>query len=154
MSSETELTLEWIASASNDMVADSLIVLLMGIEQSPASVKCERVTHRIGMTSHSLEVTTHAHSHSDEKESLPLVQESDWTKGPHPHGAKHGGGHFEGEAAVLRLERIIVFLEAHFGDVELYEPKPDDEAVPAILVKLDENEARIGLLDMVCCLVL
>lgn len=32
--------LEWIASASNDMVADSVIAILMGIDQSPASVKC------------------------------------------------------------------------------------------------------------------
>lgn len=38
--SETELMLEWIASASNDMVADSVIAVLMGIDSSPASVKC------------------------------------------------------------------------------------------------------------------
>ncbi|KIO33490.1 hypothetical protein M407DRAFT_17745 [Tulasnella calospora MUT 4182] len=37
--SETELMLEWIASASNDMVADSVIAVLMGIDSSPASVK-------------------------------------------------------------------------------------------------------------------
>lgn len=37
--SETEVMLEWIASASNDMVADSVIAILMGIDHSPASVK-------------------------------------------------------------------------------------------------------------------
>lgn len=37
--SETEVTLEWVASASNDMVADSVIAVLMSIDQSPASIK-------------------------------------------------------------------------------------------------------------------
>ena len=36
---EHELTLEWDSSASNDMIADSTLALLTGIDQSPASVK-------------------------------------------------------------------------------------------------------------------
>ena len=36
-----ELTLEWESSASNDMIADSSIALIFGIDRSPASVKCE-----------------------------------------------------------------------------------------------------------------
>lgn len=39
LTSETEVTLEWVASASNDMVADSVMAILLGIDQSPASVK-------------------------------------------------------------------------------------------------------------------
>lgn len=38
--SEHELTLEWDSSASNDMIADSTLALLSGIDKSPASVKC------------------------------------------------------------------------------------------------------------------
>lgn len=38
---EHELTLEWESSASNDMIADSTIALITGIDKSPASVKCE-----------------------------------------------------------------------------------------------------------------
>jgi cleavage and polyadenylation specificity factor subunit 3 len=34
-----ELTLEWDSSASNDMIADSAIALIFGIDRSPASVK-------------------------------------------------------------------------------------------------------------------
>lgn len=36
-----ELTLEWNSSASNDMIADSCLALIMSIDKSPASVKSE-----------------------------------------------------------------------------------------------------------------
>lgn len=35
-----ELTLEWESSSSNDMIADSTLALITGIDTSPASVKC------------------------------------------------------------------------------------------------------------------
>jgi len=38
---EHELTLEWDSSSSNDMIADSTLALITGIDQSPASVKCK-----------------------------------------------------------------------------------------------------------------
>ena len=34
-----ELTLEWVASSSNDMIADAALTLVLGIDQSRASVK-------------------------------------------------------------------------------------------------------------------
>ena len=40
---EHELTLEWESSASNDMVADSTLALITGIDKSPASVKREHI---------------------------------------------------------------------------------------------------------------
>lgn len=65
--------------------------------------------------------------------------------------------------AVLRMERITMFLEAHFGDVQLRVPeeaKPEvvegeqdvvpEEESPAIVITLDDSHAEIGLLDMVC----
>lgn len=39
-SQEHELTLEWDSSAGNDMIADSTLALITGIDKSPASVKC------------------------------------------------------------------------------------------------------------------
>lgn len=36
---EHELTLEWDSSASNDMIADSTLALVTGIDKSPASAK-------------------------------------------------------------------------------------------------------------------
>lgn len=38
---EHELTLEWESSSSNDMIADSTLALITGIDKSPASVKCK-----------------------------------------------------------------------------------------------------------------
>lgn len=36
-----ELTLDWESSASNDMIADSAIAVISGIDRSPASIKCK-----------------------------------------------------------------------------------------------------------------
>jgi len=36
---EHELTIEWESSSSNDMIADSTLALVNGIDKSPASVK-------------------------------------------------------------------------------------------------------------------
>jgi cleavage and polyadenylation specificity factor subunit 3 len=35
-----ELTLEWTTTASNDMIADSTLGVIVGIDSSPASIKC------------------------------------------------------------------------------------------------------------------
>jgi hypothetical protein len=40
---EHELMLEWESSASNDMVADSTLALITGIDKSPASAKREHI---------------------------------------------------------------------------------------------------------------
>ena len=39
LTNEHELTLEWDSSASNDIIADSTLALITGIDKSPASVK-------------------------------------------------------------------------------------------------------------------
>ena len=41
LTQEHKLTLEWESSASNDMIADSILSLVTGIDKSPASVKRE-----------------------------------------------------------------------------------------------------------------
>jgi cleavage and polyadenylation specificity factor subunit 3 len=41
-SGEHEITLEWTSSATSDMIADSVLSIVMGIDKSPASVKCRR----------------------------------------------------------------------------------------------------------------
>lgn len=41
-----------------------------------------------------------------------------------------------------------MFLEAHFGELDLVEGKGSEEP-PAILLRLDEWEARVSLSDMV-----
>ena len=39
--SETVAELQWSSSAGTDMIADSALALLLGIDSSPATVKCE-----------------------------------------------------------------------------------------------------------------
>ncbi|KLO18365.1 Metallo-hydrolase/oxidoreductase [Schizopora paradoxa] len=115
--SEQELTLEWESSASNDMIADACLALILGIDRSPASVKL--TTHK------------HAHPYADVEE----------------------------EPMIVRIQRLAMFLEAHFGDVELHSPEepeskgaadeevPEDDAqnAPTLIVHLDDYDAIINL---------
>lgn len=48
LSQDHELTLEWDSSASNDMIADSTLALITGIDKSPASVKCKNLMACMG----------------------------------------------------------------------------------------------------------
>ena len=54
---------------------------------------------------------------------------------------------------MVRLQRLASFLEAHFGNTELVIPdhsKPENAAeVPRIVVRLDDTEAEIDLVDLV-----
>ncbi|KAL0956605.1 hypothetical protein HGRIS_002742 [Hohenbuehelia grisea] len=119
-----ELTLEWDSSASNDMLADSTLALITGIDKSPASVKLTSSSH------------SHSHSHSHE----------------HPHADNHTES-----ADVIRIQRLAMFLEAHFGEVELHMPDgSEDDAEqgeetnePSLLVRLDEADARISLTTLI-----
>jgi cleavage and polyadenylation specificity factor subunit 3 len=55
-----------------------------------------------------------------------------------------------------------MFLQAHFGNVELHIPEEiegdpeqgEDSNEPSLLVSLDEADARINLISMVCGLLL
>ena len=86
-------------------------------------------------------VTTHSHSHSHTPDHA------------HPHADVDGDA-----GPVTRIRRLAMFLEAHFGDVELHMPDeaeadPDVEgengSQPALLVRLDEADAVINLVTLV-----
>lgn len=58
----------------------------------------------------------------------------------------------------MRIQRLAMFLEAHFGEVELHMPEPseeepesgeDDHRDPSLLVVLDDAEAQISLVTLV-----
>ncbi|KAG2129736.1 beta-lactamase-like protein [Suillus clintonianus] len=67
---EHELTLEWDSTASNDMIADSILALITGIDKSPASVKLTSSQH-----SH----THHPHSdHHEGDQSITRIQRIAW----------------------------------------------------------------------------
>lgn len=115
-------------------------------------------------------MTASGHNHDHKHEETVQAELVAPTR-PHPHAIKKGAdGHSAEEVGVLRLDRIIAFLEAHFGEVEgpteIQPVKMDEsegkeemeeeeegakpeEAGPALVIKLDEYTATIGLLDMV-----
>ncbi len=59
---------------------------------------------------------------------------------------------------MIRIQRLGLFLEAHFGEVEYHMPDEDleieqeevtSQGEPSFLIQLDDAEARINLLSMV-----
>jgi cleavage and polyadenylation specificity factor subunit 3 len=78
------------------------------------------------------------------------------TQQPHSHSHPHAD--VDGVSAdMTRIQRLVMFLEAHFGDVELHMPEEveddpeqgEDSNEPSLLVSLDEADARINLISMV-----
>ncbi|KAJ7725841.1 beta-lactamase-like protein [Mycena maculata] len=57
---EYELTLEWESNASSDMLADSTLALIAGIDKSPASVKVTAQRHS----------ESHFHPHADQQDTV------------------------------------------------------------------------------------
>ncbi|KAF8588696.1 Metallo-hydrolase/oxidoreductase [Ramaria rubella] len=104
-----ELTLEWESSASNDMIADSSIALIFGIDRSPASVK----------------LTTQIHKH----------------RHPHAIGADE-------DLTSSRIQRLAMFLETHFGDVQLQEPDAELKNGPRMVIKVDGTDASVDLITL------
>jgi cleavage and polyadenylation specificity factor subunit 3 len=173
--SEDELMLEWSSSASNDMIADSVMAVVVGIDRSPASVKCllkslRSVARRSVCSPSSFIRPVTASSQSCSHLDLH----------PHTDLDAHAGHQSPGtdpswHAGALRTEKIVKFLEAHFGPVKLVETRETamvstsetehgDENMsiqpvkvpllsfdPAIVVTLDEWTAWIGLVDLVSC---
>lgn len=71
----------------------------------------------------------------------------------HPHADSDSGSSY------TRIQRLAWFFEAHFGEVELHMPEetePDEqengEAThdPALIVRVDDADAHINLVSLVC----
>ncbi|KAJ7181630.1 beta-lactamase-like protein [Mycena crocata] len=122
---EHELTLEWDSSASNDMLADSTLALITGIDRSPASVK----------------LTSQPHTH--EKHSHP----------PHPHADREDTGaltRIKRIAWFLEAQFGDVNVELHMPDETSQDEleQGEDDPQPALVVRLDEAIAQIDLLTL------
>ncbi|GHJ87105.1 hypothetical protein NliqN6_3507 [Naganishia liquefaciens] len=136
--SDQELTLEWVSSVSNDMIADSTLALLCGIDSNYATIK---LTSKA--CDHGHEQETHAPAH------------------PHPHSlaAKRKApsdekpGPIKADPAVLTdIQLLRTFLLAHFGNVsELVteELEGKEEELLLLRVEVDQHEATIDLMTMV-----
>ncbi|GAA5933593.1 hypothetical protein JCM1841_004495 [Sporobolomyces salmonicolor] len=114
-----ELAIEWVGGATNDMIADSVLAVVLGIESSPASVKQTSGGH-----SHHQHPHPYAEPASPPPSSKPLIAptspstSADTAKPEEPDS-------FTDAAASLpsRLDRLIAFLDSYFGQVELIRPE-------------------------------
>ncbi|KAF9793222.1 beta-lactamase-like protein [Thelephora terrestris] len=115
---EHELTLEWESSASNDMVADSTLALVTGIDRSPASAKLTSNAHN-----HAHE---HTHPHADSESDSERIQRL----------AMFLESHFG--------EVHIGVPEPEKG----HEDGRDEVPEQALLIRLDEADAVVHLKSM------
>ena len=78
---------------------------------------------------------------------------------PHRHEHEHHphSDHDYTHNPMIRIQRLGMFLEAHFGEVEYHMPDEDAEtepeeltsnSEPSFLIQLDDADARINLLSM------
>lgn len=129
--STTVAELRWESNTSNDMIADSALALLLGIDSSPATVKRKSgLPMRLTIVTSNLHPHSHSHSHS--------------------HALSHAVTNGEnGDASDTEdFERLRRFLTAHFGDVSM-PSEDDDDALLMIDIKVDNLEARVDLITMV-----
>ncbi|RPD78189.1 Metallo-hydrolase/oxidoreductase [Lentinus tigrinus ALCF2SS1-7] len=122
LTQDQELTLEWDSSASNDMIADSTLALINGIDRSPASVK----------------LTTHPHTH----DHVP--------KHPHPHAdlEDESAERIRIQRLAWFLEAHFGDVELHMPEEGDEMEQGEDAHEPSLLVTLDEADAVINLLSM------
>ncbi|WVO24120.1 endoribonuclease YSH1 [Cryptococcus decagattii] len=143
--SPTAVELRWKSSSSNDMIADSALALLLGIDGSPATAKLTASPNK--------HACNHSHSHS------------------HSHSDLHSNTYPGDKSAKVvasnpEFERLRMFLEAHFGHVEGPNLRPpvaqgadgeenengendkDGDDWLTMDVKLDNHTARIDLISM------
>jgi len=111
--------LEWESSASNDMIADSTLALITGIDKSPASAKLTSQNHSC----------SHSHPHSDatNNSSVTRVQHLAWFL----------------EAHFGDIELHMPDTDQMEG-----EGKEGEDNDPSLFVSLDETGARINLLTL------
>ncbi|KAJ2841257.1 endoribonuclease ysh1, partial [Coemansia erecta] len=112
--------IEWEGNALNDMVADSVVAVVLNIESSPASVK---------LTQGACDGHSHSHSHSHS---------------PSP-SSKHDGKPGAAELAPMRSShaadisaKLALFMKQQFTHVEL------DAAQQKLVVRLNELSASVS----------
>ncbi|TYJ58751.1 endoribonuclease YSH1 [Cryptococcus floricola] len=134
---ETAVELRWSSSSSNDMIADSALALLLGIDGSPATVKLTSAPNR--------HACNHGHSHapapketvtSPEFERLKMFLEAHFgdVSGPHIEAPQ------DGEEEWLSME---VKIDNHEAKIDLITMKVESDNVD--LQKRVENVLEMAL---------
>nr|ASF90235.1 hypothetical protein SPAR07089 [Bartheletia paradoxa] len=104
LANEDELVLEWASSSTADMVADSTLALLLGVDTSPASVKMTTHPHSHDH-SHAHDGHSHEHASTSDKNTEDSPELNDEQQAAQAHAMD----------AALRVERLLAFLDSHFG---------------------------------------
>ena len=76
------------------------------------------------------------------------------TTNSHPHTHPHPHADVHEKNFMVRIQRLAMFLEAHFGEVELHFPEEEQEGEgeePSLLIRLDEADAQVNLATLVRC---
>ncbi|KIJ67737.1 hypothetical protein HYDPIDRAFT_25211 [Hydnomerulius pinastri MD-312] len=118
---EHELMLEWDSSASNDMITDSTLGLITGIDKSPASVKL------------TTQPRSYAHPHADSRaeSSYARIQRPAWFLEAH-------------------FGEVELHMPEESGQAEQeHEHGEDENHDPALIVRVDEADAHINLVSLV-----
>lgn len=120
---EHELMLEWDSTASNDMIADSILALITGIDKSPASVKLTSQQH-----SH----THHPHSdHHEGDQSITRIQRIAWFLDAH-------------------FGDVELHMPEEGGEQD-QDQDQSEKSQPALIVRMDdsgESDAYINLVTL------
>lgn len=167
-SSDQELTLEWVSSVSNDMIADSVLALLCGIDSNYATIKRESsllLDYNAMLILVLLQVTSKACDHGHETEKESDHQSSLLPPHPHPHSlaakrtapssdSKDTSSRLKTNPAIMTdIQQLRRFLLAHFGNVsELVEEEQEgkEDELLMLKVEVDQHVATIDLMTMVC----
>ncbi|OCF34686.1 endoribonuclease YSH1 [Kwoniella heveanensis BCC8398] len=129
--SEIVVEIQWTSDSSNDMIADSVLAVLLGIDGSPATVK--------------LTSTPHHHAHHDHYH------------GSHSHNDTrvNGDGEVPSSSGSLstftEFDKIRMFLEAHFGEVSgpnATVAEGEEDELLTMTVRVDSTTAKIDLISM------
>ncbi|KAF9974539.1 Cleavage and polyadenylation specificity factor subunit 3 [Actinomortierella ambigua] len=134
-----QVLLEWTGNSVNDMVADSVLAVILNIESSPASVKIARSEHK-----HS-----HSHPHSHD----PKVKKDEKTDESSPSSLEVEKGTKDvvaaGEEEVQQrmdvkddFHDLCLFFESQFGP----ENMARDDKTRTIKITLDGMEAMVDCL--------
>ncbi|GAA5999893.1 hypothetical protein JCM10207_005959 [Rhodosporidiobolus poonsookiae] len=121
MTDKHELAIEWVGGVTNDMIADSVLAVVLGIEGSPASVKKTTSDHPH---------THHHHPHpyaepaSPPPSSTPLIKPESTDDATLADASPSPA-----DLIPSRLDRLIAFLDSYFGHVELI--RPEDAPTPS-----------------------
>ncbi|KAG0234104.1 Cleavage and polyadenylation specificity factor subunit 3 [Actinomortierella wolfii] len=139
-----QVLLEWTGNSVNDMVADSVLAVILNIESSPASVKLARSEHK----------HVHVHAHDDESKkkkdislgASPSPAEMEKTEKSEDTGLKAVG---EIESTHERMSvrddfhDLCLFFESQFGP----ENMARDDKTRTIKIILDGMEALVDCLN-------